>query len=111
LGKKFPNGDVLENKDANFKGRGTVEVGKYPANGYGLHDMAGNVCEWCWDWYQDYHRGIYDPNGPSMGPIRNFRDGSWRSDGDSCVVANRYISHPTNGSQDLGFRLARNLSK
>ena len=46
-------------------------MGKYPANGWGFHDMHGNVSEWCADWYGDYPTGAArDPVGPAVGSYR-----------------------------------------
>ena len=55
----------------------TTHVGKYPANAWGLHDMHGNVWEWCAYWYGDYPNGaIRDPEGVSNGELRVLRGGS-----------------------------------
>ena len=62
--------------------RGTSPVGKYPPNGYGLHDMAGNVWEWTADWYSETYYSSSpkrNPRGPATGTERVLRGGSWIS--------------------------------
>ncbi|MEI6873357.1 MAG: SUMF1/EgtB/PvdO family nonheme iron enzyme, partial [Verrucomicrobiota bacterium] len=107
VGKQFPNGDTLTEKDANFAGAGTVEVGKYPKNGYGLYDMAGNVWEWCWDWYDSEKLGVDDPRGSETGTSRVLRGGSWSTGAANCSLANRDYYSPGSRSYSIGFRLAR----
>ncbi len=80
FGKLYPWGtDEINPTLANYKGMGgTMPVGSYGANGYGLYDMAGNVWEWCWDWFGDYVQTAQtDPLGPSSGFSRVIRGGSW----------------------------------
>lgn len=73
-------------------------VGEKKPNAWGLHDMIGNVWEWCWDLYDLEVYGSY----------RIFRGGSWAEEARGCGSTNRRRSHPTFGIDDLGFRLARN---
>jgi len=87
VGRKYPWGDNLTHDDANYSGTGGKDtwekpapVGSFAPNGYGLYDMAGNVWEWCADWYDiGYYakspRG--NPTGPSSGTYRVLRGGSW----------------------------------
>jgi formylglycine-generating enzyme required for sulfatase activity len=84
-------------------------VGSYGANGFGLNDMAGNVMEWCWDWYglSTYVNGTTNPRGATSGTYRVFRGGSWNSDADSCRAASRYTDLPNLRRNDNGFRIAR----
>lgn len=57
---------------------GSVKVGSYPPNGFGLYDMAGNHFEWCWDRFGDYTSDPQtDPRGPNVGVHRVFRGGGW----------------------------------
>lgn len=79
----------------------TQEVGTKQPNAWGLHDMLGNVWEWCSDIYDETVYGSY----------RIFRGGGWCDDERGCMATNRRRSHPTSFKiDDLGFRLARNLS-
>lgn len=75
----------------------THEVGKKLPNAWGLHDMLGNVWEWCWDLYDVKVYGSY----------RVFRGGSWAEEARGCGATCRRRSHPTFCIDDLGFRLAR----
>lgn len=87
----------------------TTSVGRYPlgASPYGVMDMAGNVWEWCADWYDDnYYRKApsHNPPGPARGTWRVLRGGSWRYVPSSVRVANRYRASPVSSSPSMGFR-------
>jgi formylglycine-generating enzyme required for sulfatase activity len=87
----------------------TSPVGSFAANGYGLYDMAGNVFQWCWDWYGTYAGGS-DPRGPTSGTDRVLRGGGWDFYAIGCRTAYRDISFPNdygyNGYGGFGFRSA-----
>ena len=130
-GQRFPWGNTISWSQANYVAypgyaydvnptqgyHPTFAVGDYPytspagyfgANGYGLYDMAGNVWQWCWDWYGSYGSASQtDPRGPSSGSYRVLRGGSWCGDASGCRAARRNGSRPTNRDGSIGFRCAR----
>lgn len=92
--------------DENSEGR-TRRVGTRKANELGLHDMSGNVWEWCWDRYGYYQENPEkDYAGPKEeGSYRVIRGGSWYDFAEYCRSANRYGDGPVNRNYSLGFRL------
>ncbi|UCG33708.1 MAG: formylglycine-generating enzyme family protein [Phycisphaerales bacterium] len=116
----FPNGPTLTPEGANYwlwpklqsSGKGLLAVGSYPPNGYGLHDMAGNVGEWVLDVYDpDYYRTgpTKSPTGPKKGKFRVIRGGGWHS-GPTCTrVHFRNALRGVWRDFNLGFRCVRDV--
>ena len=135
-GRRFPWGNLISERQANYYGitngysydrapngynsigsiggtsPATSPVGSFDVNGYGLYDMAGNVCEWCWDWYGTPYGqpSTINPTGASTGSYRVERGGNWGvdADGSRCAFRN-YGFNPDYAGSGIGFRCVRGL--
>jgi formylglycine-generating enzyme required for sulfatase activity len=87
----------------------TSPVDYFAPNGYGLHDLVGNLWQWCWDWLAAYGSGS-DPRGPTSGAVRVVRGGGWYGSALESRTAGRYDCVPAglNGGS-YGFRCVRGL--
>ncbi len=137
-GQRFPWGNTISESQANYLGQPsefsydlgpyngyntnfeaggqpyTSPVGYFTSNGYGLYDMAGNVLEWCWDWYAgppypagSPYLGGTNPRGPASSPSgqRVERGGAWFYSAYNARCADRVSGNPeTNATPHLGFR-------
>jgi formylglycine-generating enzyme required for sulfatase activity len=84
---------------------GTVPVGSYSANLWGLFDMHGNVCEWCLDTFASYPSGAVTDPFVTGGPFRVFRGGKWFGSSYDCRSAERLINTPGYTDNSFGFRV------
>ena len=127
-GKRFPWGDTISHNEANFNNAWkepyqtgttgfhpayktgdepyTSPVGSFAANGYGLYDLAGNVWEWCWDWYGNDLTAVQsDPRGPASGKGRVFRGGACLEL--LCVLLpHRSCPQQRSGKRELPYRVS-----
>ncbi len=129
-GQRFPWGDTIDETLANYYGDttdysydlgpngynaldtlgatngSTTPIGTFPANGYGLYDMAGNVFEWCWDWYGTPYGQptTTNPTGPTSGSGRVLRGSAFSGDAGGARCADRYNDGPDGVINGFGFR-------
>jgi formylglycine-generating enzyme required for sulfatase activity len=138
-GNRFPWGNIISESQANYFGDtaygydlgpdgynpianypattpGTCPVGSFAPNGYGLYDMAGNVFEWCWDWYAappypagSSYLGGTNPTGAAIGSFHLLRGGSWVYVASLSRCAYRDYDSPSNADTYWGFRCVRGL--
>jgi formylglycine-generating enzyme required for sulfatase activity len=135
-GNRFPWGNSISESQANYNGAtasysydlgpngynaignvggtspATSPVGSFAPNGYGLYDMAGNVLEWCWDWYGTPY-GQPTTNNPtgagSVSGVRVLRGGVWSGGADAARCAYRNYVNPYSAYYVVGFRCVRGL--
>lgn len=113
-GVRFPWGDDLHHRGANFGSSGIAPVKRFEPNGYGIYDMAGNVWEWCSDWYDDSYYRVSpadNPRGPLTGTFKVLRGGSWYSNEEQIRITNRYYALPDSRSFHNGFRCAKSVAQ
>ena len=121
-GLRYPWGNSISCTNANYTigcVGSTTPVSSYAPNGYGLYDMAGNVYQWCWDWYDpnwyaNYQATMNDTPGSPSSPIgfRVVRGGVWGGNADAARCAMRHYGGPgmaNVNSQLFGFRCVRGL--
>ena len=118
-GKRYPWGDDITHEDANYadmdgkdEWQYCAPTGSFDPNRYGLYDVAGNVWEWCADWYgEGYYISspLKDPPGPSTGRIRVLRGGAWYYAVDALRVTYRIGRYPMVANFGCGFRCVADM--
>ncbi|MDI1314156.1 SUMF1/EgtB/PvdO family nonheme iron enzyme [Prosthecobacter sp.] len=133
--KRFPWGNEIIHEQANYHGSALIEydkcqhegaaailkssapytavIGSFKANGFGLYDMAGNVAEWCWDFYDPSYgapmQPLDNPHGPEKGKNCVIRGGSWRHTASDARCASRFSLPGDITAIHVGFRVVRGL--
>lgn len=110
----YPTGAEIEKSQANFFSSDTTAVMSYPPNSINLYDMAGNVYEWCQDWYgyNYYETSVQEPinpKGPLQGVYRVLRGGCWKSLREDLRCSRRHRNNPGTVNSTYGFRCAADV--
>lgn len=110
----YPTGEDIEKSQANFFSSDTTAVLSYAPNGFGLYDMAGNIYEWCQDWYGYNYYEIStqepeNPQGPLQGVYRVLRGGCWKSLKEDLRCSRRHRNNPGTVNGTYGFRCAADV--
>ena len=111
----YPTGNDIERTQANFFSADTTPVMSYPPNAFGLYDTAGNVYEWCQDWYAyNYYDASalepISPMGPAQGVYRVLRGGCWKSLKEDMRCSHRHRNNPGAVNGTYGFRCAADVT-
>jgi sulfatase modifying factor 1 len=115
----FHFGETISTQQANYDGNfvygngnkgvfreKTMPVNTFPGNAWGLHDMHGNVWEWCQDWHSNYPKNdVVDPQGPGKGEGRVLRGGGWYENPRRCRSAYRDWYIPNHRNYNCGLRV------
>jgi formylglycine-generating enzyme required for sulfatase activity len=113
--KLYPTGHEIERMLANYFSSDTTSVMSYPPNSFGFYDLAGNVYEWCQDWYAyNYYDSSMlepeNPQGPMQGVYRVLRGGCWKSLKEDLRCSHRHRNNPGAVNGTYGFRCAADVS-
>jgi formylglycine-generating enzyme required for sulfatase activity len=107
----YNTGDTISDSTGWYysnSGSRTHSVGEKPMNPWGLYDMHGNVCEWCWDRHGTYSSEAQEePTGAVSGYVRVLRGGSWNDRGQHLYSAIRGGADPSDCYYGVGFRVVR----
>ena len=100
-----------ENADTDSPDYGTHPVKTKAKNALNLYDMSGNVCEWCWDWWDGPISTSTPSAGAASGSSRVIRGGGWYHDASYCTVSYRGYHDPNSRYSDYGFRVVCSRSE
>ncbi len=111
----YPTGIDITRDQANYFSADTTPVMSFSPNSYGIYDLAGNVYEWCQDWYDYSYYEVSmqeptNPKGPPQGVYRVLRGGCWKSLKPDMRITHRHRNSPGTINKTYGFRCAADAS-